>query len=75
MLAGRAESRYWQRVELAVASEKAESFKALAAAKDEIIASARKQTLEWRKYASEVLLKVGGAPAAEGKKDKEKKKK
>jgi len=58
------------RVEVAIANEKAESFKALAAAKDEIIAAARKQTTEWRKYASEVLVKVGPPPGAAGKDDK-----
>ena len=65
------------RVELAIANEKAESFKALALAKDEIIASARKQTTEWRKYASEALAKVGasGTPAPSGKEDKKEKKK
>ena len=69
------------RVELAVANEKAESYKALALAKDDIIASARKQTSEWRKHAGDVLkastatsaaaLGGGGAKAA----DKDKKKK
>ena len=59
------------RVELAVAEEKAESYKALALAKDEIIASARKQTSEWRKHVSEVLkasTPAGAAPAKEEKK-------
>jgi len=65
------------RVEVAVANEKAESYKALAAAKDEIIATAKKQTTEWRKYASEALAKVGAsaAPAKEEKKSKDSKKK
>ena len=46
-------------VELATANERAESFRALAAAKDEIIAAARNQTKEWRKHASEVLAQSG----------------
>lgn len=59
------------RVELAVAEERAESYKALADAKDEMLASARKQTSEWRKLASEVLVKVGAGPGKEGSSSKE----
>lgn len=60
------------RVELAVANEKAESYKALAASKDEIISAARKNADAWRKHATEVLGKVGAGAAAAGK-DKKKK--
>lgn len=64
------------RVDLAVANERAESLKALVAAKDEIIAAARNQTKEWRKHASEVLQATSSAAAGSGGgKDKEKEKK
>ena len=75
-------------VELATANERAESFRTLAAAKDEIIAACRNQTKEWRKHAGEVLASSaktaatvaaaaggggGAAKAAEKPKDKPKK--
>jgi hypothetical protein len=72
------------RVELAVATERAESSRQLAAAKDEIITAARNQTKEWRKLASEVLATsaktaaaaaAGGSAGAAPTKEKEKKKK
>ena len=56
-------------VELATANERAESFRQLAAAKDEIITAARNQTKEWRKHASDVLAasaKTAAAAAAGG---------
>ena len=66
-------------VELATANERAESFRALAAAKDEIITAARSQAKEWRKHASEVLVQSAKAAAAaaggSSSKDKDKKKK
>ena len=51
-------------VELAIANERAESFRALAAAKDEIINAAQAQTKEWRKHAGEVLATSAKAAAA-----------
>ena len=59
-------------VEVAIANERAESFRQLAAAKDEIIKAARDQTKEWRKNAAEVLAfaakaSAGAAGAAAGK--------
>ena len=64
-------------VELATANERAESFRALAAAKDEIIAAARSQTKEWRKHASEVLATsakaAAGGSSSSSSKDKKKK--
>ena len=66
-------------VELAIANERADSFRQLAAAKDEIILAARNQTKEWRKHASDVLATGaktaaaaagGGAAAAKGGKKK-----
>lgn len=66
-------------IELATANERAESFRALAAAKDEIIMSARNQTKEWRKHASEVLIHsnkgTSAAPSNVKENVKEKKKK
>ena len=65
------------RVELAIAKEKAESFKALALAKDEIIKTSKKQTSEWQKYATQALANMGagGSSAAGGKEAKKEKKK
>ena len=67
------------RVELAIATERADSYKALAAAKDDIIAVARGQTKEWRKHASEVLVSgaktTTAAVSGASSKDKDKKKK
>ena len=62
-------------VEVAVANERAESYRLLVNAKDEIIKAARDQTKEWRKNAAEVLAFAakassgggGGAAAASGK--------
>lgn len=71
------------RVELAIANERADSFRQLAAAKDDIIVAARNQTKEWRKHASDVLAmsaktavaaaSAGGGAAAGKDKDKKKK--
>ena len=68
------------RVEVAIANERADSFRQLAAAKDDIIVAARNQTKEWRKHASDVLaMSAKTAVAAAGGggagKDKDKKKK
>ena len=53
-------------VEVAIANERAESFRQLAAAKDEIIKAARDQTKEWRKNAAEVLAFAAKASAGAG---------
>lgn len=64
------------RVELAIAKEKAESFKALALAKDEIIKTSKKQTSEWQKYATQALASMGaGGSRSAGKEGKKEKKK
>ena len=70
------------RVELAIANERADSFRQLAAAKDDIIVAARNQTKEWRKHAGEVLtlssktmLASAGGGGGGGKDGKDKKKK
>ena len=63
------------RVELAIAKEKAESFKALALAKDEIIKTSKKQTSEWQKYATQALASMGAGGSSAGKEGKKEKKK